>query len=144
GVRQLVLAPPGTGKTHIVVARLEYLINEELLEPYELAVLCFSRATVSEIIQRVSGYIKNAKIHDDIRFVAVRTFDSFATRMLISIQPDDIDLSGKSYDERIELAVNALRTRKGNDLLQIINYRHLIIDEIQDLVGIRAELVKEL
>jgi DNA helicase II / ATP-dependent DNA helicase PcrA len=139
----LVLAPPGTGKTHIVVARIEYLIVEEMLDPHELVVLCFTRAAVGEIINRVTQLIKDKRMHDDLRFVAVRTFDSFATRLLLSAVPD-IDLSNKGYDARIELAVSTLMKRKGDTREQIRRYRHLIVDEIQDLVGIRAELVKAL
>lgn len=143
--RQLVLAPPGAGKTHIVIARIEYLISEELLDPYELAVLCFTRAAVGEIVQRVTRYIKDTGMHDDIRFVAIRTFDSFATRLLLTAQHDEeIDLSGKGYDERIEMAVKALKSTNDSVMHQISNYRHLVVDEIQDLVGIRAELVQAL
>ena len=127
----------------MVIARLEYLITEELLQPYQLAVLCFTRAAVSEITRRVTQYIANADMHDDLRFVSVRTFDSFATQLLIAAQPD-IDLSGKGYDERIQMAMEALQDLNDGELQHIENYKHVIVDEIQDLVGVRAKLVKEL
>jgi hypothetical protein len=142
-LRQLVLSPPGTGKTQVVVARLVHLICEQGIAPREVAVLCFTRAAAAEISARVTGLVEKADLHDDLRFISIRTFDSFATRLLLAADPG-LELEDDGYDARIGRAVEALEDPAGSESLMIKRVRHLIVDEIQDLVGIRAKLVKVL
>lgn len=138
----LVLAPPGTGKTHTVIARIKYLIEEAGLDPDELLVLCFTRAAVGEIMQRIRNLIKDSQVHDDLRFVSVRTFDSYATRLLLSNDEAPPDLSQAGYDERIRMAIEALSDYESSAAYIVGECGHLIVDEIQDVVAIRAELVR--
>lgn len=138
----LVLAPPGTGKTHTVIARIKYLIEEAGLDPHELLVLCFTRAAVSEIMQRIRSLIDGDEVHDDLRFVAVSTFDSYATRLLFSDEERQPDLAGAGYDKRIEMAIDALSDYESAASYIVGNCRHLIVDELQDVVTVRAELVR--
>jgi len=137
----MVLAPPGTGKTHTVVARILHLIEGQGLHPYELSVLCFSRAAVSEIMNRLRNLIQDAQVHDDLRFVSIRTFDSFATLLLLTSDPER-NLSGTSYDQRIQMVVDTLLAPDSMESWIVSKYRHLIVDEVQDLVGVRARLVQ--
>ena len=137
----MVLAPPGTGKTHTVVARIVHLVENQGLQPFQLVVLCFSRAAVSEISGRLRNLIHDSQVHDDLRFVSIRTFDSFATLLLMTADPER-DLSGSGYDKRIQMAVDALSDPNSMESWFTAKYRHLIVDEIQDLVGVRAELVQ--
>lgn len=138
----LVLAPPGTGKTHTVIARIKYLVEEAGLQPQELLVLCFTRAAVGEIMARIRDLIKDSKVHDDLRFVSVRTFDSFATRLLLSDDELETDLSKESYEGRIRKATDALQDHESAASYIVGECRHFIVDEIQDVVGYRADLVK--
>jgi hypothetical protein len=67
------------------------------------------------------------------------TFDSFATALLANIVPARawVDLE---YDERIRAAVDAIeKVQDAKDILS--ETRHVLVDEIQDLVGIRRQLV---
>jgi len=137
----MVLAPPGTGKTHTVVARILHLVEDQGLHPYELSVLCFSRAAVSEIMNRLRNLIQDAQVHDDLRFVSIRTFDSFATLLLLTSDPER-NLSGTSYDQRIQMVVDTLLDPDSMESWIVSRYRHLIVDEVQDLVGVRARLVQ--
>lgn len=140
----IVLAPPGTGKTHTVVARIWHLIQRARLHPSrDLAVLCFTRAAVKEIIGRLDRLVEEEGYHDDLRFVTVRTFDSFATLLLTTADPK-IDLKDAGYDARIRKAVEQLSNPSSRASEIIKGIRHLIVDEIQDLVGVRAALVKAL
>lgn len=137
----MVLAPPGTGKTHTVVARILHLVEDQGLHPYELSVLCFSRAAVSEIMNRLRNLIRDAQVHDDLRFISIRTFDSFATLLLLTSDPE-CNLSGTSYDQRIQMAVDKLLDPESMESWMVSKFRHLIVDEIQDLIGVRARLVQ--
>jgi hypothetical protein len=139
----LVLAGPGTGKTHTLVYRVVNLVqNQNLMPSSELLVLSFSRTAVAEIRRRISSLVLSGA-HDDLRFLNVRTFDSFATRLLI-LADEDLDLSRTSYDDRIRLAVTYLSKPTPSMKTIVDQIHHVIIDEIQDLVGVRAQLVQQI
>jgi len=139
----LVLAPPGTGKTHTLIERLVYAITKSYgeVDAGELLVLSFTRAAVGEIRDRIAKAIANGA-PDSLRYVRVRTFDAYATWLL---NDGGYDLAGKTYDARIELLTKALKAislRQATD--RIGRSRYLFVDEIQDLVGERADMVFEL
>ena len=132
---QLVLAGPGTGKTHTLIARLVYLIETAGMMPgSEILLLSFSRAAVAEIRKRV------VEEGGDITYVRAITFDSFATRLLSRIDPDGQWVNA-NYDDRITQATHFIvDEQRAIDQLRPI--RHVIVDEIQDVLGERLELVK--
>lgn len=131
--RTLVNAAAGTGKTHTLVGRMTKLVEQDALSAGDdLLVLSFSRAAVAELHRRIG------LLGGDTRYVGAATFDSFATRALAAIDPNDPALTG-DYDSRIRATVKLLRQGVRWDELTLV--RHVLIDEIQDLVGPRAELV---
>lgn len=138
----IVDAPPGTGKTYALIERIKYLFNnfnddEEAGLEEDMIVLCFSKSAVSEIKTRLDKAIENGEASENLRFLDIRTFDSFATWIIGQID-ENIDLTGKDYDERILLAKDTIQKED-------FKYtRHFIVDEIQDLVGYRAEFVKSI
>ena len=73
--------------------------------------------------------------------VEIRTFDSFSTYMIAAVA-EDYSFDNKNYDERIVKAVSILK--EDRDILAQYENGHVIVDEVQDLVGARAELVLEL
>jgi superfamily I DNA/RNA helicase len=133
--RILVTAAAGTGKTHCLVARLVHLIGQNELSPgSELLVLSFTRGVVREIRQRL------AAVDGDAKFSRVITFDSFATWLLAQVDEGG-EWIETGYDGRIEAATARLNDDpECRAVLACI--RHLFVDEMQDLVGSRAELVK--
>ncbi|MFB4285927.1 UvrD-helicase domain-containing protein [Nonomuraea sp. MTCD27] len=134
--RILVTAPAGTGKTFSLIRRLAYLIDEEELEPAEVLVLSFSRAAVREIRARLIEFGSGAAQVD------VRTFDSYATWILSEVAPDG-PWQRQGFDQRIRAATRLIK--ENPDAAELIGeVRHLVVDEVQDLVGDRAELVKAL
>ncbi|MET8004481.1 UvrD-helicase domain-containing protein [Nonomuraea glycinis] len=132
----LVTAPAGTGKTFSLIRRLAFLTDEEDLEPAELLVLSFSRAAVREIRSRLIEY------GSAVAQVDVRTFDSYATWLLSEVSPDG-PWQRQGFDQRIREATRLIK--EDPDTAELIgDVRHLVVDEVQDLVGDRAELVKAL
>lgn len=134
--RLLVLAGAGTGKTETLVARIRRLVTDEEVSPgRELLVLSFSRAAVGELRRRIGLGA------DRSRRVQPITFDSFATRLLSSLPPDatPVGWRERGYDGRIAAAIDVLATPAGREALA--EYRHVFVDEIQDLVDVRAQLV---
>ena len=131
--RQFVQAAAGQGKTEVLVSRILYLMEEGLNPADEILVLSFSRAAVEAVRKRA----RNA----DLESVQIRTFDSFAAQILLDESEADEALSG-SFDSRIRQATKLLR---GDDPLdRVLPLKHILIDEAQDLVGDRAEMVKAL
>ncbi|MFG2571127.1 UvrD-helicase domain-containing protein [Streptomyces sp. NPDC048481] len=138
--RVLVTAGAGAGKTHTLVRRLDALCGhedqEEALEAAEILVLTFSRAAARELRERI------ARHGDRARRVRAQTFDAWAYGVLARAHPDG-DWGSTSFDERISAAVDAVE--KG--ALEIGDSEppsHVVVDEVQDLLGVRRELVEAL
>ncbi|MEV7386664.1 UvrD-helicase domain-containing protein [Streptomyces sp. NPDC091215] len=138
--RLLVTAGAGSGKTHTVVRRLDALVGredpEEALEAGEILVLSFSRAAVRELRDRI------ARHGDRARRVRVQTFDSWAYQLLVQAYPDE-EWASRSFDERIREATYAIE-RGAVEAGELGAPSHVVIDEAQDLVGDRRNLVETL
>lgn len=127
-----VNAGPGTGKTYTVIQRLKMLLDAEV--DGTILVLCFSRNAVQVIRDRLAeaiGSVATALIDDGS--LVIRTFDSFASYIL-----DDELNTAWDYNQRIEAFIRTISKNTGslNDMLS-----YLIVDEIQDTVGVRARML---
>jgi DNA helicase-2/ATP-dependent DNA helicase PcrA len=137
----LVVAPPGTGKTHVLIERIVHLVSSGHVDNplAEILVLSFTRSAVSELKKRLLAKV-NAGGDQRLLYVQIRTFDSLATHYL----RNDIDrgeiVSG--FSDRIE-QFNALLTgeKLRNSEDEISKLRFLLVDEVQDLNGARARMV---
>ncbi|MUN38547.1 ATP-dependent helicase [Actinomadura litoris] len=130
----LVTAGAGAGKTHTLVRRLDFLVAEEGLSAGEVLVLTFSRAAVRELRDRLAAQGESA------RHVRAQTFDSWALDLLMQVDANG-EWQLRSFEERIAGACDAIarglaEELYGDDLL------HVVIDEVQDLVGRRREMVE--
>ncbi len=134
---QLVLASPGTGKTHTLIARMIHLVENMGLKPGgELLVLSFSRAAVAELRDRL------AKAGGNAAYVRAVTFDSFATRLLSDTQPGG-PWEHEGYLGRIKRATRWITVDEGaQDYLA--RFKHVLVDEIQDVVGERVRLTQSI
>ena len=142
--RSIVNAGPGTGKTWTLIEKIIHMINEEQANAENILVLCFSRSAVEVVRSRLSDAAETGRIGYEWQDVDVRTFDSFCTYMLAWVQdnhkellPRHFLLEAYDYDQRIKVATSIFKKKK--DMLA--DYEHIIVDEVQDLVGSRAELV---
>ncbi|MFI0718475.1 UvrD-helicase domain-containing protein [Streptomyces sp. NPDC021224] len=134
--RTLVTAGAGAGKTHTLVRRLETLVEREELDAHEILVLSFSRAAVRELRERIDSHA------DAARRVRAQTFDSWAATLLRWSYPDR-DWSGTTFDARIEAATEAIE-KGAVEAGEFGPPAHVLIDEVQDLVGVRREMVEVL
>lgn len=131
----LVQAGPGTGKTHTMTARIYHLVREFDVAPgAEILVLTFTRAAVREIRRRC----RNAG--GRLSYVTASTFDSFASRLLRRFQPEALETWG-TYDDRVKAARRLIETDEEARAF-LAGYKHVFVDEIQDLVGVRSDFVK--
>lgn len=85
--RQIVLAPPGSGKTEVVAALIEHLIDGwDLSASDEILVISFSRAAVTALHRRF-------RVQGVAPGVAVKTLDALAAGILA----DAADGNGRSF-----------------------------------------------
>ena len=130
--RVLVLAGAGQGKTEVVALRIDHLVKDEQLSASaEVLVLSFSRAAVTAVRTRL-----NAR---EVPAANVRTFDSFAGQLILWAEEEPAG----SFEDRIRRATQLLR-ESSETPDPLVDLRHVVIDEVQDLVGDRADFVIEI
>ena len=134
--RLIVEAGPGTGKTAVACARLAYLIINEDLEPSNIWMVSFTRTAVAEIRARLHSYVGDASFA-----IRIATIDSHAWS-IHSGHDSNAKLNG-TYETNISRVIELLKTDDdmADELSQI---EHVVIDEAQDLVGQRADLIEAL
>ncbi|AUI62951.1 UvrD-helicase domain-containing protein [Amycolatopsis sp. BJA-103] len=131
----LVPAQAGAGKTTTLIRRIEHLMTAEGTAASEILIWTFSRAAAQVLRTRAGRSVVAG------RRVRAQTFDSWASSLLLEAGYRPEDLSGFGFDRRIELATAAIEdgvveeTERGAPA-------HVIIDEVQDLVGPRREMVE--
>ncbi len=133
--RQIVLAGPGAGKSEVVGALAASLVDTHGLYPEEILVISFSRAAVSVVEQRT------AEVTDAGETVEVRTIDSLAARVIDELTEEEYVFRG--YDKSIGYAMKLLErsSTPDPDEAPFGHLRHVIVDEVQDVVGVRADFV---
>ena len=141
--RTVINAGPGTGKTYTLIEKIIYLINERDIEPERILILCFSRAAVEVIKERMEQAVEDNRVGHIWQRIDIRTFDSYITYMIAlisdvnpSLLPSGYKLENQNYEERISTGIKLISDNPG-----LLDYDHIIVDEVQDLVGNRAKLV---
>lgn len=137
----IVQAPPGCGKTHSITLQIESLISqfENIYDARKILVLSFTRNAVQELKNRLQ---KLADISNsaNLDLVRVMTFDSLAYQVLL--ESSDF-LPSTDFDSNITKLKAMLISGSVHDNEILNSIRWVFIDEYQDLVGCRADLVIE-
>lgn len=147
--RAVVNAGPGTGKTFTLIEKIKYMLENQGVPSGNILVLCFSRAAVNVIEDRLSAAVDDGQLTVPWQSLDIRTFDKFATWILYSgaamepssvpepFLPDPEKISRLNYDQRILASKNLIANWHG----LFDNVSHVFIDETQDLVSPRSDLV---
>jgi len=131
GSRQLVIAGPGSGKTEVVAALVAQLVEDQDADPeLSLLVVSFSRAAVYAVTRRL-------RASDIQAAAAVRTIDSLARQIVRESYGEEI-VGRDQFDRTIARALQALRA---GDWDRLEDLEHVVVDEVQDVVGLRAEFL---
>lgn len=139
---QLVAAGPGTGKTAVACQRIASLVDDGI-SPSRILLVSFTRTAVAELRDRIVSF---AAAGEQARSVRISTVDSYAWRLRAGFENETQfeSLSGSSYELNIQQAIALFRSQD-LDLLEFMDgIEHLIIDEAQDVVGIRGDLIIEM
>ena len=136
--RMLVGAGPGTGKTAVACARVSQLIDQGGLEPSRIWLISFTRTAVREIRDRIAAYLEDASAAYAVK---IATLDSHAWTIHSGFD-EEAKILG-SYEENIERVLDFIRQNENvGEYLESVE--HLVVDEAQDIVGLRADLVVEI
>jgi DNA helicase-2/ATP-dependent DNA helicase PcrA len=140
--RILVTAGPGTGKTHVSALRLAHLVARGA-RPSEILVLSFSRSAVRTLSRRIDRLTSTSdEVLEDLRHLSIRTFDSWTFRLLRQMGAQPGQLLSKSHDQNIADLAQILEGQERETARQFLSkIRHIIIDEFQDVPGVRGRLV---
>ena len=136
--RLLVGAGPGTGKTAVACARVSQLIDQDGLEPSRILLVSFTRTAVREIRDRIAAYLEDASAAYAVK---IATLDSHAWTIHSGFN-DAARILG-SYEENIGQVLELVRQDE-NVAEYLESVEHLVVDEAQDIVGIRSDLVVEI
>lgn len=141
--RIYVNAGPGAGKTYTLIEKIKYLLEDQRVEPDRITVLSFTRAAVAVVQSRLKIAAKNKEIRGIWQDVDITTFDKLCTRLLYFVAQESGDknaeknISKLNYEQRVVAATNLIN----HDPSLLEGCEHLIVDETQDLVGVRADFV---
>jgi hypothetical protein len=108
-----------------------------VIEAVNVLLVSFTRTAVAELRNRIAGYVGDAGIASGIR---IATIDSTAWTLLNGYDVGTAAMFG-GYEANIEQLANALRGGQDDLLEHLEKYEHVIIDEAQDILGIRADLI---
>lgn len=140
--RVFVNAGPGTGKTWALIQRIVQLLQDDTIAPENVVVLCYSRAAKAVIEGRLMACSRAGTIDQRWRLMDIFTLDSFSARILAFLRRHGIALPKRpsntnGYDWTIQQML--CQTKAHSEIFAEAQY--FIVDEIQDLVRERAELV---
>ena len=140
--RVIVTAGPGEGKSAIACARIAHLINEGVT-PSKILLISFTRTAVAEIRNRIRTYVRAER---DAAEVRITTIDSHAWQLRNGFDVGGLPrgFNEATYEASIEAVVALLRKRDEGLIEFLQGFEHVLIDEAQDVVGIRADLIVEL
>jgi ATP-dependent DNA helicase RecQ len=142
----LVLAGPGSGKTRVVAHRVAWLLRVQRVRASAILVLCFNRAAVLSLRQRMRDLVGN-----DMAGVTTLTFHGLALRLI----GRSLVRTGGTRDETIdfdeiirdaiallkgEREVIGLATEEAREIL-MARYSHILVDEYQDIDAEQYEMV---
>jgi ATP-dependent DNA helicase UvrD/PcrA len=75
----VLLAGPGTGKTFVLIRRVQFLVEEHGVDPTHITALTFSRAAAAEMRERLTATLGSTG-----RKVRVSTLHSYALQQLLA------------------------------------------------------------
>ena len=137
--RLLVDAPPGSGKTRTACKRVASLVDRGT-PPSRIWMISFTRTAVAEMRDRIAEMMSEPARAADIRIV---TIDSLAWRLRAGAGNDD-EAAGAAYETGIRETTALLESGDLQLLDFIAGIEHLVIDEAQDLSGVRSRLITTL
>ncbi len=137
--RQLVTAGPGEGKTAVACARIAHLVRNGVA-PTRTLLISFTRTAVAELRARIGTYLGDPRAASEVQ---LSTIDAHAWQLRQGFQaePAPSVFQQANYEASISAVTELLRVRDAGLLDYLERFEHVLIDEAQDIVGPRADLI---
>uniref|UniRef100_A0A6C0BDV6 UvrD-like helicase ATP-binding domain-containing protein n=1 Tax=viral metagenome TaxID=1070528 RepID=A0A6C0BDV6_9ZZZZ len=127
-----LLACAGSGKTRCIIARIMYLIENNVFTKDEILVLSFSRFTRDDFIDKINKISKKNIILKS----SIKTIDSFAKSVIDVNGTIDVSLLSYKFMKYLENKdINLLKENKTLSSIKIV-----FVDEAQDLNEIQNNI----
>lgn len=136
----LVEAGPGMGKTAVACARVANLLNQGI-EPANIWLVSFTRTAVKEIRERINQLVNEQQYAAAVR---ISTLDSHSWYLRQGFDYAEADELFGGYESNIIQIIHFLQNKHEGLLEYLSTMQHLIVDEAQDFVGNRNQLIYEL
>jgi len=138
----VVIAGPGSGKTHTLLLRLARLVDEENIPPESILVISYNRAVVAELRHRLKELFSKLGYRNLINRLKVFTFHGLIKYCIPDIA-QNISLNDESdRDEWVEYFNKIASDSPGVITQRLGNIRHVFVDEFQDIIKPRLEMLK--
>ena len=132
--RLIVEAGPGFGKTDVACARVARLLEDDV-SPSRILLLSFTRTAVREMRERIQALSGDSS---GIDAVQIRTIDSLAWHL----RSDEAGAAPtQTYGQAIQRVLDQLQNPDELVRAAMEDLEHILVDEGQDLVGDRADLL---
>lgn len=138
--RIVVNATPGAGKTAIACAKISHLIDEGV-SASQIWLLSFTRTAVQELKDRIASF---ANEDMDVIGVKIATIDSRAWQLRFGMTDEKGKNLFQNYDLSISEALKLLEDNPEDFEQAFESISHVIIDEAQDITGVRLQLIEQI
>ncbi|ONI44045.1 hypothetical protein AN641_08670 [Candidatus Epulonipiscioides gigas] len=152
----MVVAGPGSGKTFVIVERINYMINSLNINPKNILVITFTKAAATEMSSRFNKKYNNSQVtfgtFHSIFYKMLRTFDNIKynlSNLLDEIEKKKIvekiykNQNSEKIEDFVELFLSEYSLMK-NVLVSIKKYNPSTIPkEIFEKIAIQYENYKE-
>ena len=126
GDKYLVIeAGPGSGKTHVLIERIKFLVNEKGVDPSTLLVITFTRKAAEELKERLSNDIDEA----DLNLMQISTVHAFCRVILSNDGEFNYHILNDDFNERFQMFLYKYRKDLGFDRecsIRLFEIHHLI------------------
>ena len=100
GDKYLVIeAGPGAGKTHVLIERIKFLVNEKKVDPSTLLVITFTRKAADELQERLLESLEETDVYQ----MQISTIHSFCRVLLSDIGEYNIKILSDSVNEKLKM-----------------------------------------
>ena len=125
----MVIAGPGTGKTHVLALRIAKILKETDINPENILALTFTEAAASEMRKRLSGIIGN-----QAHRLSIFTFHGFCNDIIQSFPDEFPDIAGSISIDEIDRVTDAGRASIMGVLVELLDpaQNHAFVDAYVD------------